>query len=93
LYLFDFYKCDLTYIRKATYSISYENIIDIIIELGIKHRFAEQLIMILMEKDIDIYKASDYLEKNREKYEKTTFLNVVPKLIHQIYEKTKKKMI
>jgi hypothetical protein len=53
-------------------------------ELGIKHRLTEQLLLILNEKDIDIYKASNYLETNKEKYSSHTFSTLAPKLIHYL---------
>jgi len=87
LYEFDFFKCDLISIKNATDSLNYETIIDSIMEMGIKHRLTEQLIILLNERDIDIYKASNYLEKNKEKYSYDIFSTLAPKLIHKIYKK------
>ena len=86
LYEFDFYECDLTYLKKATSSINYEIIIDKIMEIGINHKLSEKLIMILQGKNIDIYKAANYLEKNRAKYKPNIFSEVSPKLISNLHQ-------
>ena len=68
--------------KKVLNTINYQEIIDKILQLGNKHKLTEILINILKERDIDIYKASKYLEDNKENFEDTNkykkFIKVAP---------------
>ena len=63
------YELEFSYIRKATNKIKYSEIIDKILEIGINHKLTYKLIIILVEKDINIIEASKYLNLNENKYQ------------------------
>jgi len=70
---FDYYSCEYKYIKKATYSIPYTDLIDKIMEIGIDHKLTKKLIKILEEKEVNIYQISNYLENNKN----TKFNNIL----------------
>ena len=86
LHEIDYYECNINYVRKATYSLNYEEIIEKIMDIGIENKLTSKLIIILKEKFVDIHKAAIYLEKNRNKYESSYFTKIAPKIIKKLNE-------
>lgn len=82
---FDYYKCEDIYIKKATDSIPYKEIIDKIVEIGIEHKLTKKLIYILKEKDVNIFQISNYYESNKnDKFKDKQFQEVSSYIIYEL---------
>lgn len=82
---FDYYKCEDIYIKKATDSIPYKEIIDKIVKIGIEHKLTKKLIYILKEKDVNIFQISNYLESNKnDKFKDKQFQEVSSYIIYEL---------
>ena len=76
-------------IRDVTMDLKYEAILDIIMELGIgiNKYLSEILVKIIIEKRIDIYHISSYLENNKNSKFKNNFYEIAPNIIYLFYSK------
>ena len=72
----------LSCIKEITKSLKYNEIIDLIMEVGI-NQLSEKLIVILKERNCEIYQISDYLEKNKNmKFKDKEFKILAPNIIY-----------
>ncbi len=101
LYLKNLIKLDLNHndifslsnIREITKTFEYKIIIDLILDIGI-NCLSEKLIEILIERNIDIYQISNYLENNKDKkFIDKDFDHIAPYIIFNLTKnKNEKKM-
>ena len=72
----------LSCIKEVTKSLKYNEIIDLIMEIGI-NKLSEKLIIILKERNCEVYQISDYLEKNKDKkFKDKEFKKIAPNIIY-----------
>ena len=72
----------LSCIKEVTKPLKYNEIIDLIMEIGI-NELSEKLIIMLKERNCEIYQISDYLEKNKDKkFKDKEFKKIAPNIIY-----------
>ena len=72
----------LSCIKEFTKTLKYNEIIDLIMEVGI-NQLSEKLIIILKERNCEIYQISDYLEKNKNtKFKDKEYKILAPNIIY-----------
>ena len=75
-YNLSFYK-----LKEVTKSLKYSEILDLLMEIGI-NKLSEDLIKILIDRKIEIFQISDYLEKNKNsKFQGKDFSKIAPNII------------
>ena len=80
------YSFNFDCIREVTNALSYQEILDYIMEIGM-NKLSEMLVKILIEKKIDIYHISNYLENYKNTRFKNNFYEIAPELIFSFSSK------
>ena len=80
------YSFNFDCIREVTNALSYQEILDYIMEIGM-NKLSEMLVKILIEKKIDIYHISNYLENYKNTRFKNNFYEKAPELIFSFSSK------
>ena len=80
------YTFSLDCIREVTSILNIQEILDLIMEIGI-NELSEELIRILIDRKIDIYQISQYLEKHKNGKFKNNFYDIAPNIIFLLYHK------
>ena len=80
------YKFSLDCIRKVTSILKNQEVLDLIMEIGINDLY-EELIKILIDRKIDIYSISHYLEKHKNNKFKNNYYDIAPNIIFSLNSK------
>ena len=81
------YKFTLDCIREITSTLNYQEILDLIMETGGINELSELLIKIIIDRKIDIYHISHYLESHKNNKFKNNFYEMAPNIIYLVYSK------